>query len=406
MKRCIFCSARSLSNVLRVEKVPVSSQILYRKRSDALKCPTGRLEIVLCNSCGIIFNCAYFSDKNPAGHYTDRDYYFSVSFSAQSSGYQKKIAAEINKLWGLRDKTVCEIGCGDGFFLNQISRYSRMSIGYEPSPTFQKARKFTNLDLYNRYFDPGDPVEPEDAKINLFVLRHILEHLADPFNFLSNLSRFYPESKKDRGIFIEVPDALYLMKKNLYFDFYYDHIYYFTPVFLSRLMRKYGWKKVAFLRDNYQEFIRMLCFDHSPKNDEKPHIFSSIPYKGQAARFSGSFDQCKKDMVRHLREIKKSGRMIGAWGAGSRGVTMLISLDVNEGLFSYVVDSDTNKHGRFIPMIGTEIVPAGRMKSEPVDFLLVTSYTYFDEIVKGLRQFRKQGLKIIRPYPLFEIIQP
>lgn len=406
MKKCIFCSSRSLGNILRVEKVPVSSQILYRKRSDALKCPTGKLEILMCKACGIIFNNGYSSDKRSSAQYTDRDYYFSVSCSAQSSKYQKKIAAELNKLWGLGDKTVCEIGCGDGFFLNQISKYSKMSIGYEPSPTFQKARKFKNLDLHQKYFDPGDTVEPGDTKINLFVLRHILEHLPDSFNLLLNLSKFYPENKKDRGIFIEVPDALYLMKKNLYFDFYYDHIYYFTPIFLSRLMRKYGWRKVSFLKDNFQEFIRMLCFDHSPKNEKPPRVPSRTRYNDQVVRFSGSFDEWKKNMVQHLREIKKNGGTIGVWGAGSRGVTMLISLDVKEGFFSYVVDSDTNKQGRFIPMIGTEIVPAGRMKSEPVDFLLITSYTYFDEIVKGLRQFKKQGLKIIRPYPSFEIIQP
>lgn len=403
--RCVYCSSDSLFPVLKVDKVPTSSQVLYKKQSDALGCETKSLDILMCGKCGLIFNRDYFSDKTMSRQYSSLDYYCSVSFSPQAGEYQKKQASEINRWWGLKGKNVCEIGCGDGFFLNEISQYCSRAVGFEPSPTFSLARKYPDLVLCNDYFDPKDSKVPEDIKINLFILRHVLEHLTDPFRYLKSLRECYQVKEKEQGLFLEVPDAAYLMANNLYFDFYYDHIYYFTPFFLRDFLMEMGWKKIRLLEKGHKEFIRALCYDSSrqasPKKDE-PGVSSSL--RQAAGCFSADYSKWKSQIQKVLDDIKGRNKKIGAWGAGSRGITMLIAMTGEKGLFSYVIDSDINKQERFIPMLGIPIMPSGVLKKRPVEYLLVTSYTYFDEIVEELGNYRQQGLKIIKPYPEVEII--
>jgi hypothetical protein len=51
-----------------------------------------------------------------------------------------------------------------------------------------------------------------------------------------------------------------------------------------------------------------------------------------------------------------------------------------------------------MPLLGTPILSADILKEEPVDCLLVTSYTYFDEIAKSIKENSDADITILNPY--------
>ena len=51
----------------------------------------------------------------------------------------------------------------------------------------------------------------------------------------------------------------------------------------------------------------------------------------------------------------------------------------------YVVDSDAHKQGRLTPVTHLPVVAPERLRSEPVDVLILTALAYRDEIVAQLR---------------------
>lgn len=88
----MLCNADDFQTVLIKDKVPISSQKLYKDYSDAIKCDYANMNIVLCKKCTLIFNKSFFETAQNRDHYSDTSYYFSLSFTPQSKEYQRNMA--------------------------------------------------------------------------------------------------------------------------------------------------------------------------------------------------------------------------------------------------------------------------------------------------------------------------
>ena len=401
---CIFCASDLLVSLMEVDRLPDSSQMLFKTRAEALNSPARPFDLKLCPACGLLFNGRYAFDQGQEQRYRDANYHSATSHSPQSQQQQRLLADEINRLTGLKGLTVCEIGCGDGYFLSRLARYSRKAMGFEPSSSWDLARQYDGITVYNAYFDPANTDLVPDISADLMVMRHLLEHLENPFHFLSETKR-HLRCNGGSHVFIEVPDATHLLTRQLYFDFYNDHIFYFSHHFLSGFLKGLGFNDVFRIENDNQEFLQLLASagaDNRPRAnpaDEAPELrFES------GREFGRDYLEWKRRLIDVLHTQKSGGKRIAAWGAGARGVTMLASLNFEADFFEYIVDSDPIKQGRYVPLLGSPVVPVGMLETRPVDCLLVTSYTFFGEILEMVAPHRETGMKVVKPYPQVELI--
>ena len=109
-------------------------------------------------------------------------------------------------------------------------------------------------------------------------------------------------------------------------------------------------------------------------------------------------------MVGILNSLKEDGKRIAVWGAGARGLALLAGLGMSEGFFEYAIDSDRNKHGKYLPAVYLAVRPPEQLDLDDIDCVLVTSYTFFNEIWDQLSPFRKNGGRICKVYPSPEIV--
>lgn len=188
-------------------------------------------------------------------------------------------------------------------------------------------------------------------------------------------------------------------------DLYYDHIFYFSDVSLSYLLRKAGWSNIVDIGDKDGEFLAVLSKSGIPQDFiDDVESEKVIEYLNDMKSFLSQFDRWKQKLLNVLKEIKDGGKRIAAWGAGSRGVSFITALSREDFSFEYIVDTDPNKNMRYVPLTGTQVFTPDIIKRNPVDYILITSYTYFDEICSLLTDDRKNGLKVIRLYPKIKII--
>ncbi len=270
-----------------------------------------------------------------------------------------------------------------------------MAFGFEPSPTYSLAKNYSSAVVFNDYFYPHRTY-PRLPQINFFILRHVIEHLADPFTYIKNLNDHYDTSTNRKALYLEAPDAAFLIMNHLYFDFYADHPFYFTENFLGNFLRGTGWVDICRLDMKNREF---LCILSSGRNDDVyiGAVQPEAPLLHVTRTFLRDY-QSRKDTLRQtLQTIKDRGNRIGAWG-----ITLLASLGAAHDFFSYVIDSDHNKQNRYIPISGTPIVPADILEREPVDYLIVTSYTFVNEISELIRARYGNIVKIINPYGMLQ----
>lgn len=138
-----------------------------------------------------------------------------------------------------KDKTLLEIGCGDGKFLRMVHSDVLSAEGVELSPPQVARLRSEGFTCYDVMIDEMEPSRKYDV-ICMFAL---LEHVPLIRRFLHNLKGYMHQ---ETDVFIEVPnlnDPLisgFDLKE--FRNFYYrsEHLYYFRPNALKKLLGQEG----------------------------------------------------------------------------------------------------------------------------------------------------------------------
>lgn len=122
-----------------------------------------------------------------------------------------------------KPRRLVEIGCGQGELLDSLNdMFPGLALeGFDPvakNPT-DRIRK--------RYFDPHDDVmrvEEKEARPNFYVMRCVLPHIPEPFEFLDRLFSADPSAL----VYLEYQRLEWLLANRVWFGFSHDHVNYFT----------------------------------------------------------------------------------------------------------------------------------------------------------------------------------
>ena len=107
----------------------------------------------------------------------------------EDSPWKAKQIIKIIKQNSLIPKTVCEVGCGGGEILNQLSELydadDRKFFGYEISPqAFELCSKKSKENLDFRF---GDLLKDDVERFDIVMAIDVFEHVEDYFGFLRKL---------------------------------------------------------------------------------------------------------------------------------------------------------------------------------------------------------------------------
>lgn len=145
------------------------------------------------------------------------------------------------------DSVILDIGCGYGFFLEEMSHRGYMIRGVEVSKERRErrdlARTIIDCDIFDiNFIEEGNP---NIEKVDIATLFHVLEHTSDPIGFLRNIKSVL---KKNGCLIVEVPNVEELMLDTCpeYNDFYWirAHLHYFNNKTLDYVLKKAGFKKI------------------------------------------------------------------------------------------------------------------------------------------------------------------
>ena len=101
-----------------------------------------------------------------------------------------------------------------------------------------------------------------------------------------------------------------------------------------------------------------------------------------------------------MDNIKNEGKSFAVWGTGARGgVSLLSNINLNIYRPQYFIDSDKSKIGLY-PSVGkAKIKPPKYVDEQFTDYIIISSYTFFDEIADSLKSYISKGGKLIKLYP-------
>jgi SAM-dependent methyltransferase len=349
------------SVIYRQFGVPTLQNKVYSRREDALRATIGNVELVQCETTGLVFNAAF----DPKLLSYDQDYQNEQALSPAFRRHLEEVVQRLLRHFG-RGEQGLEIGCGKGYFLELLLQAGANVTGFDP------AYEGNNPHVHKAYYRGRlDSKEPD-----YIVLRHVLEHVPSPWDFLAELAA---QSKSGCGVYIEVPSFEWIVERKAFYDVFYEHCNYFSLDVLSD----------AFARIFDSEFCfggqyLFVIADISSFRTPQAHHAKRYPPLTLLDNLPCILSQCRP------------GRPTYVWGAGAKGVTLANLLRERGLSVAALVDINPAKQGRFIARSATPVLSPDTVgDSFNGANVIMMNPAYAEEIAAALLPFRSNLVSVI-----------
>ena len=212
------------------------------------------------------------------------------------------------------------------------------------------------------------------------MLRHTLEHIPNPTLFLSLLFEvFRKRCLQNVPIFIEVPDVDWIMHNKSYWDFFYEHVNYFSKYSLHNCIRDAKGIVMKIINEFGDQYIwcEALINSNAIKMVE-------VQYKTKTTDFN-------HEIMNNSEKIKNTipnNYSLVIWGMASKGIIFSMQL-FDQGIIpNYFVDVNKNKQNKFIPSIGVQISSPDHLPKNESLFIICMNPNYAKEIYESCEKLK------------------
>jgi len=372
---CPSCRRGELKTFFEQDGVPAHSCLLLDSAESARAYPRGSLQLGFCRSCGFISNTEFDPALN---HYSDT-YEETQGFSPTFRAFAESLARRWIDRYDIRGRTILEIGCGKGEFLVTMCELGgNRGIGIDPSYIPER----TASDAVHRLTFVRELYSERHANLaaDVIVCRHTLEHIHPVGDFMQLVRRSIGD-RRDVIVLFEVPDVQRVLDEVAFWDIYYEHCSYFSLGSLGRLFRASGFEILDLSLDYDGQYLLIEARPSAIPADQPPHPREDDmeALERAVARFRSAHPARLEAWRAGIDGPNRAGRRTVIWGAGSKGVAYLSSLQLDDEI-RYAVDINPFKQGMFLAGAGQQVVAPDFLKEYRPDTVIAMNRVYRDEI--------------------------
>jgi SAM-dependent methyltransferase len=361
--------------------VPTNSCILLGSREEAIAYPKGDIALGFCGVCGFVGNTAF----DPVlTEYSGR-YEETQGFSPTFQRFHQDLADRLMDKFKLQDREILEIGCGKGEFLLMLCAEGKNSgVGYDPGYLADRHAAAPGENV--RFVADFYTEKCTDTAADFVCCKMTLEHIPETRDFVRMVR--LAQGDRPAEIFFMIPEAKRILKDCAFEDVYYEHCSYFSPHSLERVFRDAGFfpTAVGFEYDGQYLTIAASTADQGQGQLTGPDQLGDLSgwVKGFPALFQSQLDFWRGK----LEAWRTEGKTAVIWGSGSKGVSFLTTLGLDEGIAG-AVDINPHRQGYFMPGTGHKIFGPDDLVELKPDVVIVMNPIYREEITADLA---KRGL--------------
>lgn len=352
-----------------------------------------------------------------------RHYWYRSGTNESMVAELKDIATSTSRLMNLKAGDIfVDIACNDGTLLSFIDP-SIKRVGFDPAHnTYEEADK-RRFDLFvNDYFSAkaykDSPLGSKQAKVITTIA--MFYDLEDPNAFVQEVKQILD----DNGLWVVQMSYLPLMLKQLAFDnICHEHLEYYSLEAFKYLLDRNGMEIVdCQLNDvnggSFRVYIRKsgadkTTFATAPYRDVAQYRVESILAYEKTLNLKDPqtyidfYDKTcalRDETLAFMRAEKGKGKKIWAYGASTKGNTLLQWWGIDNTLIDGIAERQPMKYG--LKTVGSNIPIASDedMRKANPDYLLVLPWHFIESFVRRERDFLERGGKFIVPCPKFEVI--
>jgi len=385
---CPACGAGGLRDFFRASGVPVHVGVLHDSPDEARRAPKGDVVLSWCPRCAFVHNRTFDLAKlsfRPG-------YEASLIHSETFRTFLEGVASRLVERFDLHEKTVLEIGCGTGFFLERLCRLGgNDGVGIDPTLATDgeyevEGRK---IRLIRDYFSGRH----EQLDADFVCCLSVFEVVPEPVQFLESVRRMIGD--RPAGVYFEVLNGFRAIRRFETWSIHYEQCNYFERSSLAGLFERCGFEVLeaapCYEGEQYLHVEARAGCSATSAGSSSPSVLDEFTMETpeEIRRFSEQHARGVERWRRRLSEFESRGSRSVVWGSGGKGISFLHALDTG-GLIPYVVDINPRRQGKYVPGSAQRIVPPEFLVEYAPDQVIVTNPLYESEI---RRQLDKLGVR-------------
>jgi hypothetical protein len=367
------------------------------------------LELIFCEKK----DCGLLQLKHTASReLLYKEYWFRSGLNEKMVDALKDITKSVEKRLSLSENDiVLDIGCNDGTLLRSYQSKVRL-VGFEPASNLvNEASKDTDL-IINNFFSFYEFVQHfPNERIKAITSIAMFYDLEDPNSFVSDIVNCLDQD----GIWvIQMAYLIPMLELNAFDNIVHEHLEYWSLKSVKRLLEEHGLEIFDVeLNDVYGGSFRIFV---KTKKNEKINIQNSVDEflkkedefglekKETYLNFANRVNSLKDKLNNFIKEELSNGKSIYAYGASTKGNTLLQFYNLNNKLILKAADRDSRKFGKMTIGSNIPVISEEQARDEKPDYFLVLPWHLVDFFKERESEFFKNGGKFIVPLPDFKIV--
>lgn len=334
---------------------PANLARYFSSQATAKKQPFATIALEL-DANGFLFNGAH----NPSLIRYDKNY-LTTNFNLDNSPRiptTDYILDLLNDNVASSKPVIVEIGAGQGEFVGWLQHAGFEAYGYDP------ALRTDGPGLFREFWNPtlANPAH----SIDLIVMRCVLPHMNQPFEYLEKAFSHNPEVL----VLVEFQDFSWTLENSAWWQITHDHVNYFSIGDFSPRFK-------ILQAGNFQAGEWAWVLIGAPDQISEPFSKRSRDDLKSAVV---SLDKARRDYLAWVSESKRKALILG--GAG-KGATIAFNLEIN-GVEVSIADLDPGKHGLFTECSGLRVMSYPEIRNIDVGthHIALPNKSYLDEILE------------------------
>lgn len=405
ISKCRACNNEHIKTVLSLGDQFLTGVF---PKSTAEKITKGPLDLVWCESCGLLqMKQSYSLDEMYGDNYGYR--------SGLNASMVRHLRNKIRMLELLakpgEDDLVIDIGSNDATSLKAYSgRHHK--VGIDPTGLKFKSYYTDGISLIPDFFSAKvfrEKFETQKAKIVTSIA--MFYDLERPLDFIRDIHSVLA----DEGIWhFEQSYMPAMLKTNSYDTICHEHLEFYSFDVVKRMLEQCGMRIVDVQMNavNGGSFAITACKTEASYVSNKPVIdwlleqerIMGLKTPQPYLDFAKRVFQHRESLRSLIKSLVADGKKIIGYGASTKGNVLLQFCGLTSEYISCIAEVNEEKFGSFTPGTNIPIVSEADARAMNPDYFLVLPWHFKHGILEREQDFLDKGGKFIFPLPEIEII--